>query len=108
MDIQTKIKTGIQSALKSLSLSAPEGISGITLEHPADVSHGDYATNVALALAKAARANPRELAAKIAAAAQKEMIEYVERVEVAGPGFINFYLTKRFFSDELAQVLKRK
>lgn len=104
MDIQTKIKTGIEGALKLLGLSAPE----ITLEHPADPLHGDYATNVALALAKAAKTNPRELSAKIAVAVQKEMIEYVEKVEVAGPGFINFYLTRRFFTDELARVHKRK
>ncbi|HEU0080852.1 MAG TPA: arginine--tRNA ligase [Candidatus Paceibacterota bacterium] len=108
MDIQTKIQAGIQNALKALGLSVPEGISGISLEHPADVANGDYATNVAMALAKAAKTNPRELANRIAEAVRREMIEYVERVEVAGPGFINFYLTKRFFSDELALVLKRK
>src|SRR5581483_1571318 len=104
MDIQTKIKTGIANALKTLGMGNEEAV----LEHPADTSHGDFATNIALALAKQAKANPRELANKIAEALRKERIESVDKIEVAGPGFINFYLSTGFFTRELETVLKRK
>src|SRR5690606_30533134 len=53
--------------------------------------HGDYASNVALLLAKAARSNPRALAAQIVATLPQS--QHVERVEIAGPGFINFHLS---------------
>ncbi len=104
MDIQTKFKTGITNALKSLGLTATE----IVLEHPAESSHGDFATNVALALAKAAKKNPRELATAIAEATKKEFIESVSKIEVAGPGFINFTLADSFYEKELETILKRK
>lgn len=104
MDIQLKIKKAIEEAVKSLGLAAP----AITLEHPADLAHGDYATNVALALAKAAKTNPRELAGKIAAALTDKKLPAVDKIEVAGAGFINFYLSKDFYRDELETILKRK
>lgn len=104
MDIQTTLKAKIQEALKALGLSATE----INLEHPADVVNGDFATNVALSLAKAAKANPRELGNKIAAELSKQKIEFIEKVEVAGPGFINFFLSPSYFVSELETILKRK
>ncbi len=104
MDIQTTIKAKIQEALKVLGLSVGE----INLEHPADVANGDFATNVALSLAKAAKANPRELGNKIAAELSKQNIEHIEKIEVAGPGFINFFLSNSYFVNELETILKRK
>ncbi len=63
----------------------------ITVERTRDAQHGDFATNVALRLAKAARRNPRELAVAIAAALPAN--DLIDRTEVAGAaGFINFYL----------------
>ncbi len=104
MDIQHKIRTAVQNALKALGLPAAD----ITLEHPADSLNGDFATNIALSLAKAAKANPRELGEKIAAALRDQKIDCVEKIEIAGPGFINFYLAKNFFTKELETILKRK
>jgi arginyl-tRNA synthetase len=104
MDIQTHIRTGIQSALKTLGLSS----AAITIEHPADTTNGDFATNIALALAKQSKSNPRELAAKIADALRAQKIEFVEKIEVAGPGFINFYISQEHFTKELELILKRK
>lgn len=103
MDVQIKIKSAIQTALKSLGITAPE----ITLEHPADAVNGDFATNVALALAKQTKSNPRELAEKIVTVLREARIESVDKIEMAGPGFINFYLSKRFFTAELEAILKR-
>lgn len=104
MDIQTSLKNAIADALKTLGLQAP----AIVLEHPADPTHGDYATSVALATAKAAKANPRELAGKIADALKAQKVEFVDAVEVAGPGFINFRLSPAFFTNELKAILKRE
>lgn len=108
MDIQIKIKTALIAALKTLGIKAPENIGDIVLEHPADPSHGDFATNIALILAKGVGKNPRELGLSLAEALRKQWIESVERIDVAGPGFINFYLSASFYEKELETVLKRK
>jgi arginyl-tRNA synthetase len=68
-------------------------LSATLVERPRDASHGDYATNAALALAKAARRNPRELAQRFAGDLQAALADLVESVDVAGPGFINMRLT---------------
>ena len=68
----------------------------IDLAAPANPEHGDVATPVAMSLAKAAKRNPREIAGEIAAAL--EPLEIVERVEVAGPGFVNITLAPSWFA----------
>ena len=62
----------------------------ITIERTRDSQHGDFASNLALMLAKPAKANPRELAIKIIAALPQN--EAIIKVELAGPGFINFFI----------------
>ena len=76
-----------------------------TVERTRDPSHGDLASNVAMRLAKPARKNPRELAANIVASLPAS--ELVEKVEIAGPGFINFYLSDRAFHAELRSILEQ-
>ncbi len=107
MDIQLDIKTAIGDALKTLGISSIS-TPGITLEHPSDFNHGDFATNIALTLAKQTKSNPYLLAEKISNALRVQKIEYVEKIEIAGPGFINFFLSSAYFSRELELILKRK
>jgi len=76
----------------------------LELERPGEREHGDYATNVALRLAGTRRQPPREIAAEIAQAAAG--LEVVERAEVAGPGFVNFFLRDEWFSSALAAILE--
>jgi arginyl-tRNA synthetase len=76
----------------------------LELERPGELEHGDYATNVALRLAGTRRLPPREIAAEIAQAAAG--LEVVERAEVAGPGFVNFFLRDEWFSSALAEILE--
>ena len=76
----------------------------ITLERPPEVEHGDYATNAALKLAGVRRQAPRELAAELAAAAGA--VPGVERAEIAGPGFVNLFLTNEWFTESLASLLE--
>ncbi|WP_305856198.1 arginine--tRNA ligase [Balneatrix alpica] len=68
-----------------------------------DKAHGDFASNIALVLAKPARRNPRELAQALVAALPAD--EQVVKVEIAGPGFINFYLSQASTSAIVAKVL---
>jgi arginyl-tRNA synthetase len=76
----------------------------VTLERPADVTHGDYATNAALRLAGARRQPPRELAQELAAAAVE--LPEVERADVAGPGFVNLVLADAWFGDAVGAILE--
>ncbi|MGR8940126.1 MAG: arginine--tRNA ligase [Gammaproteobacteria bacterium] len=62
----------------------------INIEHSRDPLHGDFASNLALVLAKPAKTNPRQLAEKLVAALPND--DMVTRVEIAGPGFINFFI----------------
>ena len=75
----------------------------VELERPNDPSHGDYATNVAMRLAPVQRRSPRELGEELAAAAAG--LDEVERAEVAGPGFVNFWLTPAWFGEALGEIL---
>ncbi len=68
----------------------------VKLEHPTDLSHGDYSTNMALVLAKEVGKNPKELATELAEKLNEELPDEVERITVAGPGFINFHLKIEF------------
>lgn len=98
MSIAEKLKNIFNEALEKL------GVSGITftLEHPTDLAHGDFACNVAMVGAKQAGKNPRILAEEIVANIPSS--ELVEKVEIAGPGFINITLSKRFFVDEIESI----
>jgi len=62
----------------------------VVLERARDAQHGDFATNLAMTLAKAAKSNPRQLAEKIVAAIPADKL--VSKIEIAGPGFINFFI----------------
>jgi arginyl-tRNA synthetase len=77
----------------------------IELERPSDPAHGDYATNAALQLAPERRQPPRQLAKEIVASASG--LSAVERAEIAGPGFVNLWLTDVWLADALAAVVER-
>jgi arginyl-tRNA synthetase len=90
-----------------LSLEAElERLAGapVTLERPSRAEHGDYATNVALRLAAGNGRPPRELAEKLAADAAQ--LPDVERAEVAGPGFLNLFLTPAWYTNALGEILE--
>jgi arginyl-tRNA synthetase len=74
----------------------------VELERPSDPGHGDYATNVALRLAGAQRRKPRDLADELAP--RLAAVEGVERVEVAGPGFLNLFVGDGFLAGAVATI----
>ncbi len=105
--IEEKLNQLIQDAIKSLELLEIDFV----VEHPADELHGDYSTNVAMVMGKNEKKNPRELAEKIKdeilKQVQSEGVEFINKVEIAGPGFINFYLSKEFLLSEIGSVMDK-
>jgi arginyl-tRNA synthetase len=76
-----------------------------TLERPKQADHGDYATNAALVLAPLLKAPPREVAERLGGALRDRLGESLERVEVAGPGFLNLFLADAWYVGALDWVL---
>jgi arginyl-tRNA synthetase len=85
-------------------LAGNADLSRVVVEPPRDPSHGDMATNAAMVLAKDAGKKPRELADAIATALRAEPL--VEKVDVAGPGFINLTLKPHVWGEELRVILE--
>lgn len=105
MSMKTQIQQKIADALnKGFGLDI--GPNSIHIEQPADPKNGDFTTNMAMQLAKKVEMNPRQLAEKLVEAIGDTLD--VERVEIAGPGFINFYLSQRFWINSLAQEIDLK
>jgi arginyl-tRNA synthetase len=102
--IQGKIKNLIEDALKNLEIEKVD----FAVEHPEDFSHGDYSTNVAMVCAKNLKTNPKELAEKIKNILESNLSDEIEKVEVAGAGFINFHLSRKFFSGSVEAILNNK
>lgn len=97
----------IQRALDALveqGTLAAEALPEVRVERARDRGHGDFATNVALVMAKSARRNPRELAGEIVAALPDDPA--VASTEIAGPGFINFFLASGARSNVVSRVLQ--
>ncbi len=87
--LQDLVLTAINTLQKKGELSL-EALPAIHIEQTRDPTHGDFACNIAMLLGKTAKCNPRALAEKIVAALPSSLI--VKKVEIAGPGFINFFL----------------
>ncbi len=102
-------KAQIYSAVEAAAKKAyPEvDIPQFVIENPKDRSHGDYAVNTAMMLAKAAKSNPRAIAENIVANIDSQAI-CAEKIEIAGPGFINFYLDKSYLYNVIAEIEAEK
>ena len=100
-------KTQIYEAVKKAAAAAYADIEipDFTIESPKDKGHGDYAVNLAMLLARAAHQAPRAIAEKITENIDCDAIG-AEKIEIAGPGFINFYLDKSYLYNVLAEIEK--
>src|SRR5687767_9089499 len=95
--------TGAQAIERlEAALGAAAGAT-VVLERPGDEAHGDYATNIAMRLAGARKQPPRAIAEQLVE--QAAALTDVERAEIAGPGFVNLWLTPAWFRDALAEIL---
>lgn len=95
--------------LKQLFFSLSEELNylkeiDITFEIPKEESHGDLSTNVALLLSKQLKKNPRQIAEEIKNNIKIES-DKIDKIEIAGPGFINFYFNKKFITNVLNEII---
>ena len=108
--ISDTIKEVVKSALSELGVSKGD----FAVEHPDELSHGDYSTNAALVFSKDLKMNPHELAEKLVIELEKMKqnkteetgLGQVEKIDIAGPGFINFQLKREFFAEQVKKILK--
>lgn len=91
----------IKTACGKLSFEVPN----FSVEHPNDLTHGDYATNIALIIAKNLGKSPQEVSLQIKSEIDKALPDTIEKVEIAGPGFINFYLSSKFFTNSIQDIV---
>ncbi|MCH1641584.1 arginine--tRNA ligase [Paenibacillus timonensis] len=99
------LREAILDAIVSAGLAQREEIPAIVLEVPKDKAHGDFATNAAMQLSRIAKKNPRQIAEEILGQLDHGKAG-IEKAEIAGPGFINFTLSKSYLYPILLQVYR--
>jgi arginyl-tRNA synthetase len=104
MDVRESLRSALRDALETAGVDPVPEV--ITLERPANPEHGDWSSNVALATAKAAGRNPRELGQQLVDHCAANLPPHVTAVEIAGPGFVNFHLGDSWLHDVLADVVE--
>ena len=100
MELKEVLKLNIQQALKELNVSLD--VSEIVIENSKNPTHGDYASNVALKLARVFAKSPRDVASLIIDKINNEQIDHIE---IAGPGFINFYMKNDSLSNVVSKII---
>ncbi|HUW53256.1 MAG TPA: arginine--tRNA ligase [Rhodanobacter sp.] len=103
VQLRELIQQSIQALQSDATLPADLVVPGFVIERARSREHGDFASNIAMLLAKPARIKPRELAGKLVAALPANTL--VDKVEIAGPGFINFHLATGAYHAELQHIL---
>lgn len=101
--MQHKIKQYIEETLKDLELPQVD----FDVELPKDISNGDFSTNVSLILSKQVGKNPQEVAQQFLHTLKNKNYLEFSNIEIAGPGFINFYLSKEYFEQEIAKPISK-
>jgi arginyl-tRNA synthetase len=100
----TDLRAAVEAAASALT-NGGAAKSRPTLERPKQADHGDYATNAALVLAPVLKAPPREVAERLGGALRDRLGDALDRVEVAGPGFLNLFLADPWYVGALDWVL---
>lgn len=98
------LKEAIAEAILQANLAQEEDLPMIQLEKPKEKTHGDFATNIAMQLARIAKKAPRQIAEDIVGKLDYKGAS-VEKVEIAGPGFINFFMKDDFLADVVQVIL---
>jgi len=104
---EVKLKEEILTAVKAAGLATEEEMPDVILEKPKEKAHGDFAANIAMQLARIAKKAPRLIAEDIVHHLDVEKAG-VDQVEIAGPGFINFFMKTDFLGDLIHTVLEAK
>ncbi|MDP9751200.1 arginine--tRNA ligase [Thermoanaerobacter pentosaceus] len=104
-EIKDMVTTAIKNSVKE-GLINIESIPEIEIEEPKEKQHGDLAINTAMIMAKQAKMSPKKIA-EIIVSKMDTSNTFIEKIEVAGPGFINFFLNDKFLEETLKLVYKR-
>lgn len=99
------LKEEIKAAVLKAGLAEESQIPNVVLETPKDKTHGDYSTNMAMRLARVAKKAPRQIAEEIVAHFDKGKAS-IEKLDIAGPGFINFYMNNQYLTKLIPSVLE--
>ncbi|MER2008639.1 MAG: arginine--tRNA ligase [Psychrobacillus sp.] len=105
--VQQSIKEALQQAILKAELVTEEQLPSVHLETPKDKANGDYATNIAMQLTKIAKKNPRQIAEAIIENLNMDGT-MMEKVDIAGPGFMNITVRKDYLQDVVKAVLSEK
>jgi len=100
-----ELRAAVEAAATDLRNGKPAPSAKASLERPKKAGFGDYSTNAAMLLAPALGAPPREIAERLGERLTERLGAAVDRVEVAGPGFLNVFLADRWYSDAAHQIV---
>ena len=103
MNIKKELKSIIFDCLKKLGINYD--IENIVIEVPKDKSNGDFSTNIAMQLVKVLKTNPNEIASKIVEELKKDT--KIKDVKVAGPGFINIFVSDEYIASGVSSVIEQ-
>ena len=103
--LKENLKAEIKQAVLTCGYITESDDLNVILENSKDVSHGDYSTNIAMQLTKIAKKNPRMIAEEILNNFNAESAN-VEKIEIAGPGFINFFMKKSAFTPSIKNIIE--
>ncbi|MGP1909503.1 arginine--tRNA ligase [Metabacillus sp. JX24] len=102
--VKERLKDEIKASVLKAGLAEESQIPDVILELPKEKAHGDYSTNMAMQLARVAKKAPRAIAEDIVASFDKGKAS-IEKIEIAGPGFINFYMNNSYLTDLIPSIL---
>ncbi|WP_299093387.1 arginine--tRNA ligase [uncultured Metabacillus sp.] len=103
--VKERLKEEIKASVIKAGLAEAAQIPDVLLEIPKEKAHGDYSTNMAMQLARVAKKAPRMIAEDIVANFDKEKGS-IDKIEIAGPGFINFYMNNSYLTELIPTILK--
>lgn len=103
-NMQEQLKEEIKAAVLKAGLASAEQIPEVMLEMPKEKAHGDYSTNMAMQLARIAKKAPRTIAEELVAHFDKSKAS-IESMNIAGPGFINFYMNNQYLTNLIPSIL---
>ncbi len=102
--LQNHLTTAVKTYLQQQDIAIDE-LPAIEVDHARDAKHGDFASNIAMVLAKPARKPPRDIAAGIIDCLSR--ISILEKCDIAGPGFINFFLSKDAYYQVIPEIFDK-
>lgn len=103
--VQSKLKEEIEAAVVKAGLAEKDQIPAVVLEIPKEKAHGDYSTNMAMQLARVAKKAPRVIAEELIKNFDQSKAS-IQKMKIAGPGFINFYMDNSYLTNLIPTVLE--